>query len=69
MQDGRSLRARLPIRSQPGAADLTVIVSFKTPAATTSMLLAPLDLIPVGFNYYAKGLSWDAVRGTLISTA
>jgi transcriptional regulator with XRE-family HTH domain len=26
-------------------------------------------VIPVGFNYYAKGLSWDAVRGTLISTA
>ena len=24
---------------------------------------------PVGFNYYAKGLSWDAVRGSLISTA
>jgi len=24
---------------------------------------------PVGFNYSAKGLSWDAVRGSLISTA
>ena len=24
---------------------------------------------PVGFNYYAKEMSWDAVRGTLISTA
>jgi hypothetical protein len=30
----------LPIRIRPGAADLTVLVSFKTPAATTSMLLA-----------------------------
>jgi hypothetical protein len=24
---------------------------------------------PVGFNYYAKGLSWDAVRSSSISTA
>jgi putative transposase len=24
---------------------------------------------PVGFNYYAKGLSWDAVRSPSISTA
>ena len=27
------------------------------------------SISPVGFNYYAKGLSWDAVRGSLISTA
>jgi len=24
---------------------------------------------PVGFNYYVKGLSWDAVRSSLIGTA
>jgi hypothetical protein len=28
-----------------------------------------LRITPVGFNYYAKALSWDAVRGSLISTA
>jgi len=27
------------------------------------------QVAPVGFNYYANGLSWDAVRGYLISTA
>jgi hypothetical protein len=37
-----------------------------SPSARAHGLAAPW---PVGFNYYAKGLSWDAVRGTLISTA
>jgi DNA-binding XRE family transcriptional regulator len=60
-QDRLSAGVPVPLGNTIRSGDLRVL---RGQAAGVYSLIRP-----VGFNYYARGLSWDAVRGTLISTA